>query len=137
VQRYVKGYRALHEGNEQLVVYAAIVGVPPDLVDASARANVRFDDPISRNAYYDKILSDPRMIETPDPTRPPGNGNLKPSCFTATGGWAYPPVRMVQLAKELGPNAIVQSICQDDFAPALDAIIDKLGERLGEACVVD
>ncbi|HEX2678171.1 MAG TPA: hypothetical protein VHM19_16065 [Polyangiales bacterium] len=135
VERYVKGFQALHEGNKQLVVYAAIVGVPPDLVDAQARKMVDFKDAASRDAYYTKLLGDPRMQEVPDPARPMGQGRLMPSCDTPTGV-AFPPRRLVKVAQAMGENGIVQSICQSDFSPALDAIIDKLGERLTETCVV-
>src|SRR5690606_28061351 len=34
-----------------------------------------------------------------------------------------------------GSNAIVQSICQADFSPALDAIIEKIASALGGACL--
>jgi len=103
------------------LVYAAIVGVPTDLVA----------DP--NNLDYEAILNDPRMIESVDAT----GDKLKPSCNVATG-LAYPPRRMVDLARQLeerGSNGIVQSICQDDFTPALTAIIEKIADVLGGACL--
>lgn len=132
--RYVKGYKALREGNENLVIFGAIAGVPPDLVTAAERAKYDFSNEVSRNSYYDRILTDQRMVEKEDPTREPGKGNLIPSCDTATG-LAYPPVRIVQTAKEFGENAVVQSICQDDFGPAMDAIIEVIAKQLGAVCL--
>jgi hypothetical protein len=42
---------------------------------------------------------------------------------------------MVQVAKGIGANAVVQSICQDDFGPAMDAIIDVIAKQLGAVCL--
>jgi hypothetical protein len=48
---------------------------------------------------------------------------------------AYPPRRIVELAKYFGRNGIVQSICQDDFGPAMEAIINVIAKQLGEVCL--
>ena len=130
------GFKALRPGNENLVIFAAIAGVPPDLVDQTHLANVDFSDEAQRDAFYENILDDPRMQETVDPAydATPGAGNLLPSCTTDTGK-AYPPRRIVQVAQQFGANGIVQSICQDDFGPALDAIIDMIGKQLGAVCL--
>jgi len=80
--RYLKGFRLLRQGNEQLVVFAAITGVPTDLVDAKTLSAVDFTNDAIRDQFYDNILNDPRMMETIDPATNPGtgSGNLKPSC---------------------------------------------------------
>jgi hypothetical protein len=141
VERYVQGYKGLRPGAEQLVIYGAIVGVPPDLVDANAREGVDFDSAMSpsRDQYYDKILTDFRMEERPVNEDTPSLANVAPSCtredVTGEPANAYPPVRMVQVAKAFGPNAVVQSICQDDFGPAMDAIIDVIAKQLGAVCL--
>jgi hypothetical protein len=142
-QRYVTGFQALRPGNEKLVVFAAIVGVPTDLVDESILSQVDFEDEAQRNAFYDAILSDQRMIEEVDPTTMPGSGsgNLRPSCVRppppgeTTPSTAFPPRRIVELAKLFGSNGIVQSICQDDFGPAMSAIINIIAKQLGEVCL--
>jgi len=111
--------------------------VPPDLVSAEARAAVDFDDADSRDAYYDAIFDDRRMWEIPDPTRTPEQGgNLTPSCTTDTDGdgvvdsRAYPPRRLVQVARDFGSNGFVQSICQGNFAPAIDALMTRVAARM-------
>jgi hypothetical protein len=113
--------------------------VPKELVSAEAREGVDFDDQTSRDQYYDQILSDPRMMERPMNENIPAIANVAPSCTrTDAEGQradAYPPVRMVQVAKGFGPNAVVQSICQDDFGPAMDAIIDVIAKQLGAVCL--
>jgi hypothetical protein len=139
--RYLKGFKALRAGNENLVIFAAITGVPTDLVDAKARGAVDFTDANQRNAYYDGILADPRMQETIDPSTNPGmgSGNLVPSCSgTDSAGHslvAQPPRRIVTLAKLFGENGVIQSICQSDFGPAMDAIIDVIAKQLGAVCL--
>jgi hypothetical protein len=137
--RYVKGFQGLRPGSSQLVIYGAIVGVPIDLVDEKARDAVNFEDDAARNTYYDMILSDPRMQERPMNENVPAIANVAPSCSrTDSDGMkadAYPPLRMVQVAKGIGQNAVVQSICQEDFGPAMDAIIDVIAKQLGAVCL--
>jgi hypothetical protein len=139
--RYLRGFRLLRQGNEQLVVFGAITGVPPDLADSRAIDATDFSNEAARNAFFDTILNDPRMQETLDPSTNPGmgTGNLIPSCSrtdsTGLVATAYPPRRIVQLAKLFGENGIVQSICQDDFGPALDTISNVIAKQLVAACL--
>jgi hypothetical protein len=134
--RYYRGFKQLHASAPDSVVFAAIAGVPADLVDADARATVDWSNADARDAYYDAVLSDPRMQLTIDPSTNPGSGtgNLLPSCtFVGPKGEAWtadPPRRIVQLAKLFGEQAMLQSICQDDFAPAIDAITGMMGKRI-------
>jgi hypothetical protein len=139
--RYLRGFRLLRQGNEQLVVFAAITGVPPDLVDKKALDAVDFTQEAQRDAFFDNILNDNRMQEVVDPSTNPGmgTGNLVPSCArpdsTGAVATAFPPRRIVTLAKGFGENGIVQSICQDDFGPAMDAIINVIAKQLGAVCL--
>jgi hypothetical protein len=140
-ERYLVGLRKLRPGREDLVVFSAIVGVPADLVSPEALREVDFSDTAARDAFYDGILHDERMQEQPDPSTNPGSGqgNLKPSCVRAVSdgvpSTAYPPRRIVELAKLFGENGMVQSICQDDFAPALESIVETMAKPLGEMCM--
>jgi hypothetical protein len=123
VGRYVDGLLA-QRNSPDLLVFAAIVGVPVDLIPAA-------DVPVP----YDAILADSRMLEMVDPAMPT---RLAPSCDVPGRGQAFPPRRIVEVAKRLndqGAAGIVQSICQSDFTPALDAIIDKIADVLGGACL--
>jgi hypothetical protein len=133
IERYTQGFKNLRPGNDDLVIFGAIVGVPEDLVDTEARARFDLQDDTSREAYYDAILADPRMQERPNGRE--GNlANLLPSCTGATTSGAsadaYPPIRIVQVARGFGENGVVQSICQKDFGPAMDAIIDTIITKL-------
>ena len=139
--RYLKGFRLLRQGNEQLVVFAAITGVPARLVDKQHIEAVDFSVEAERNAFYDGILADPAMQEMIDPGTNPGmgSGNLVPSCVRTdkdgNQSTAYPPRRIVTLAKLFGENGVVQSICQDDFGAAMDAIINVIAKQLGAVCL--
>jgi hypothetical protein len=136
-ERYLNGLRMLRPGREDLVVFTAIVGVPPDLVDRDALADVDFDDAASRSEFYDNLLSDQRMQITFDANTGTGQGNVNPSCVraSATGdgtvSTAYPPRRIVELARGFGEYGRVASICADDFEPAIDTILDAITKPLG------
>ena len=122
VDRYLNGFRALHAADGVRVLFAAIVGVPVDLVDQPAMAAVDFNDTAQREAYYQRILDDSRMIETPDSAQDPGNPVLKPSCESVHGK-ATPPRRIVELARSFGPAGLVQSICGDNFGAPIDIVV--------------
>jgi hypothetical protein len=135
VDRYINGFKALRAGNENLVVFATITGVPADLVDDNAYKSVNWDDDAQRDAFYQHILTDQRMIPKPDPSRMPGDGNLTPSCVTVTST-ATPPQRIVEVAKGFGKNGLVKSICElSQFPPAMDAIINIIAKQLGAVCL--
>ena len=133
ISRFVDGLLATR-ADPDLLVFAAITGVPADL-----SANPDALD-------FDAILADPRMEERPDVNHCPDGvpapcapSRLVPSCNVPLRGVAFPPRRIVEVARTLererGSNGIVQSICQEDFAPALSAIIEKIADVLGGSCL--
>ena len=128
IERYVRGvdgrsgFLGLRQ-NPNLFIFAAIVGVPPDLVS----------DPDAID--YTRILADPRMEQVPDPAMPT---RLTPSCNVPGRGIAFPPRRIVGVAQAIaaaGGSATVQSICQENYSGALDAILEKIANALGGACL--
>lgn len=138
--RYAQSLRSLRPGQEQLVVFAVIAGVPTDL--AAMQTNIDFSNADARNAYYDALLNDPRMVETIDPNTLTGNPNLIPSCLRTIPGSdvpqrAFPPRRFIKVAKELGENSVVQSICQDNFAPAIDTLLKRIGDVIHGECPLE
>lgn len=115
--RYVDGLLALRADRPELLIYAAIVGVPTDLVAGPERLD------------YDRILGDRRMMETIDPANPT---RLRPSCMTESG-MAFPPRRMVNVAQQLdarGAGGVVQSICQSDFGLTMGVILSRIAGAL-------
>lgn len=140
VSRYLKGFRMLRPERESLVVFGVIAGVPRELV--STITDVDFADETKREAFYTTMLTDSRMQEAPDPDSNlgSGTGHLTPSCSLQPAGaspavTAFPPTRLVHLARAFGANGLVHSICQDDFAPAMTLIARSIGRQLAEQCL--
>jgi hypothetical protein len=111
--RYVEGFRALAGADPESFLFAAITGVPADLV--------RDPDAID----YDRVLDDPRMRQRVDPDTSDGF-RLLPACESEGTGSADPARRIVEVARDLGGAATVQSICNDSFTSALDGITSQL-----------
>ena len=126
ISRFTDGLIALRAENPDLLVYATITGIPTDLVPSSDMALA---------PQVESILADSRMVEMPNPM---DSTQLLPSCDIVGRGRAFPPRRMIQLAADLenrGANGVVQSICQENYSGALDAIIAKIADVLGGACL--
>ncbi|MCB9596089.1 MAG: hypothetical protein H6719_25430 [Sandaracinaceae bacterium] len=121
IARYVDGFAALR-ADPAHVVFAAIAGVPPEL-----------SGPIDTPERADAILADSRMQRRYDPDS--GTG-LRPAC-TSSGGSATPPRRLVEVARGMAGRAVVQSICEDDFRPAVAVIAQRLGELVETTWCVD
>ena len=114
VQRYYDGLVALRPGNEDLVVVAAITGIP-------------IDGSWSPGDSVEAL----RELQTVNPSNP---NELNPSCQTGMG-LAFPPVRIVELVTLFGTNGILASICQSDWTSALQAITRKIQSKIGGACM--
>lgn len=129
VQRYVDGFKQARANNDH-VVFAALAGVPSALVSDKARAKYDFDQASDVQSYYDAILAAPAMQNTVDPAQTQGNGNVLPSCTKANmKGLAWPPRRLVEVAKGFGKAAVLGSICDPDFAAVLDRVVQTATER--------
>jgi hypothetical protein len=57
-----------------------------------------------------------------------------PSCSTQSGK-AFPPRRIVQVARGFADNGFVQSICDLDFSLASQQLAKHIGAQLGTGCV--
>jgi hypothetical protein len=137
VQRYIDGFKMLRPTQQDLVVFAAIAGVPTDLVDQRARMNVDFESDAQRNAYYDRIASDRRM--QPMVTNGFGMASFAPACMRTNAmrqaETATPARRILEVVRGFGENGTLQSICADDYGPGMDAIIDIIAKQLGAVCL--
>jgi hypothetical protein len=127
----------LRPGHEKLVLFSAIAGVPSELVEPSdyERVGLGWLDDTARDAFYRQILEHPRMQEVVDEQQPIGQRNLVPSCESERGK-AYPPRRIVEVARRFGSNGTVHSICQEDFGPAIGLIAGTIGAQLGAPCLL-
>lgn len=141
VTRYINGFKALRQtedlDNSKLVIFGGIVGVPTRLVTPERMADVDFAVKTQSDAFYDGILAADEMQEMVDMRGTPevDDDNLRPSCDRGAMAKAYPPRRIVEVAKGFGSNGVIQSICQEDFGPAMQAIIDVIAKQLGAVCL--
>ncbi len=127
--RYVEGLRALRPDNDN-VVFVAIGGIPPELVSEQALADVDFADADERNAYFDGILAAPAMqtvIQAPDQL---GVESLASSCTKPSGAPAFPPRRLVQIARDFGDRGVLGSLCSADFGSTTGDIIRAAADRI-------
>jgi hypothetical protein len=150
LQRYVDGIAALKSDPSQ-VVFAAITGIPED-------SNLNRENFNSDEERYQAVLDHADMVEVPDPTPDPTVGcneaqvdtagqQLRPACTatvdvngTACRSRAFPGRRIVGTMKGLaeantGVGTVVESICADDYAPALNAIVDRIAAALRQLCL--
>ena len=137
VARYVEEVAKLKSDPSQ-IVFAAITGIPED----SSLDRENFDTDEER---YTAILEHPAMEEKPDPDRFPDAANqaLAPACTTTVGvdeSIAFPGRRIVETMSGLaqsnsGIGTVVESICADDYAPALNAIVDRIAAALRQLCL--
>lgn len=121
VARYVAGLAGLRRQPSRLL-YAVLAGVPVDLEPSP-------DGPVD----WDRLVGpedvrDPRMVERLDPALP---SRLVPSCNVPGRGIAFPPVRLVEVARDLearGARVVVGSVCQDSYAAPMEAIARRILE---------
>jgi len=134
VQRYVDGLKALRPDHPDRIVFAMIAGIPPELVAPVAGSPSDIANDAEREAAYDAILAHPLMQQVLDDsgTPDPQDDHLQPSCNTAQGR-SFPPVRLIETARGFGQQAVLGSICQDDFGATAGMLIRTIGMRLTEA----
>jgi hypothetical protein len=143
VNRYIELFKMLRPNQENLVIFAGIVGVPPQLTqdlpgEEDFVEQFDFDVPGESTRYFDAILADPEMEERVDDKGTPmllDDDGIIPSCNRGEFAKAYPPRRIVEVAKGFGSNGVIHSICTDDFTPAVNAIIDVIAKQLGTVCL--
>jgi hypothetical protein len=123
IGRYVDGLLAQRRSPE-LFVFGVIGGVP---TEAAPPPGV-FPD-------YDAILAHPDMQAAIDPDDPT---ILLRSCDVTGRGLAFPPRRLVEVARDLhdrGATGVVQSICQADFTGPTNAILHAIAGALRATCL--
>jgi hypothetical protein len=135
LERYEQGLRALRTGNEHLVMLSVIAGVPPDLLaaqrDPSSDVYYGFLDGAARDAFYARLLDDPRMQVAEQ-----ADGVLTPACESAAAR-ATPARRLVELVRRFDPdNGYLHSICEEDWSAALAPMTRAIARRTtGALCL--
>ena len=115
--RYVDGLTALRRARPDLLALAVIAGIPDNLVPPTEAPTA---------ADYDVILADPRMAEEIHPSAPT---RLRPSCEAPGRGFAFPPRRLIEVARAFAGQSTVASICDADYGPAIRGIATLFGRR--------
>ena len=75
--------------------------------------------------------------ESPRPDTTAETPRLIPSCVSPTRGIAFPPRRLLSVGQELsarGAATTVQSICSDDYTPAINGILARVADSLAGRC---
>jgi hypothetical protein len=124
IERYAEGLIGLRAAFPERLVYAAIVGLPQG-------DSMPYADP-------DALLALPSMqaqLTPSDKTR------ILPVCgsdASGNGGVAFPGRRAVRLAKALKERSgdfLLRSVCDDDYGPAMDLLVEKIAVQLKGACL--
>jgi hypothetical protein len=134
VEDYVSGIASLKPDPSQ-VVFAAITGIPMD-------ATLDRDEFDTDEDRYAAILDHGAMAEIPNPADDDARDQqLTPACTASDdAGSAAPGRRIVETMKGLaqsntGVGTVVESICAEDYAPALDEIVDRIAAALRQLCL--
>jgi hypothetical protein len=138
IQRYVDGIASLKADPSQ-VVFAAITGIPEG--SELDRENFASDE-----ERYAKILEHASMEEIADPARKMDQPDqqLAPACTSTDElgdeSLAFPARRILETLEGLAKDkpdvgTVVESICADDFAPALNAIVNRIAAALRQLCL--
>jgi hypothetical protein len=115
--------RALRSNPENFVV-AMIAGVPFEGPDGTICQG--------RGSELAGCLGLPIMQYQVDPAAP---GTLLPACTNPSGwGHALPGRRFVEAATLLGEHATVFSICNDDWRPAINGVLDLIRGSFDRVC---
>jgi hypothetical protein len=128
--RYVRGLKALKsEAFQDRIIVAGIVGIPLG-VNLGAKTH-------SGKEKLDMILAHPDMqFKTRMSNISTTDEEPVPTCISPEGaGSAAPARRFLQLISNFGENGVVTSICENEYASALQAVIDKIAAQLSGACL--
>lgn len=134
-ERYVENLIAQRADFPELVVFSVIAGVEPVLIEELDAGQRSYDDILADPSMEERVVVDelgllvpaPACVE-PDPDDPGGDP------FAS----AAPARRLITVARDLdvrGASAVVKSICNSDFRPALSGITDKIVEVLRGSCL--
>lgn len=136
IDRYVQGLKNLRLAENDPIVFVALSGVPPEL--AEAQGDVDLSDAQAVADYYDEVLDAPEMqiaiddrgSEVPDDDLVVTSCERTPSAGQDYGARAFPPRRLVEVAKAFGSAGVLGSVCADDFASTIGGVIRATAEKL-------
>ena len=113
IARYTDALRDLRPFDDDLLVVAAITGVP-----------------IDGSWFPGDPLEDLRDLQRVNPENP---NELMPSCMTDMG-LAFPPVRIAEFVESFDGAGILGSICRDDWSDTMMSIARAIQSRMTYEC---
>jgi hypothetical protein len=135
-ERYVDTLKTLRPNNDN-VIFGVIAGIPAELTkDDEFRRNHDLRTDKGATAYFNAVLADERMTDRVDDGGP--TPFLAPACTTywpddMTRLDAFPPRRLVEVAKGFGSRGVIGSLCDSDFGATSGNLIRAIGEQLAAA----
>ncbi|MEZ4407668.1 MAG: hypothetical protein R3A52_14500 [Polyangiales bacterium] len=161
IDRYVdttnarRGFPSLKPDHPERVIFAGIVGVPLDIPTRGGRTDwgaLLGNSPDGADAVESANAQGPYTMRPnrADPSCP--STRMMPACRAQTSGfdpstlscgepgprYAWPSRRIAQVARrfdEAWNSGAVASICADDYRPALQQIVDRIGNAIGGRCL--
>lgn len=117
VSRYTDGLLAVVEGDASRLIFAAVVGIPPDAGDVDSAESA------------EAVMEHPLMEETLEPSDP---NRLRLSCQVPGTGFAFPPDRIVSLAHDLATRGVeirAHTVCAAELDGSMRSIAGALLSR--------
>jgi hypothetical protein len=138
VERYIQLFKMLRAGNERNAFFTVIAGVPAELTMPDILESYDITVPGEAEAYADMLLAAPEMQQQIDDRGTPmalDDDGMVPSCNRGEDAKAYPPRRLVEVARGFGANGVIDSICRDDFTQPINRMLDRIISQLGVPCL--
>ncbi|HVZ36526.1 MAG TPA: hypothetical protein VG963_29050 [Polyangiaceae bacterium] len=124
--RYVNGFKALKPDYPDRIIFGAITGIPLDTEGKTPDEILAMPD----MEFRQKLGTDLNPLPEPSCTSQDLTNPDNPKTSEA-----YPARRILRVAAGFEDQAVVYSICNDDFAPALDTLIAKIAVKLRGNCL--
>ena len=132
--RYREQLKALKGGSDDAVVFSAVVGVPivEDNPCEGTGTELSAAECLSRDEMQ---LTPQEFIEGMS-----SYTHFRPACMRTNSETgeditvARPGRRFVQVAEDFGDDGFVQSICNENWGPGLEAVGDAVAQKLSQPC---
>jgi alpha-tubulin suppressor-like RCC1 family protein len=109
VASFVREIKALKPFPDRQIVLAAIGGVAQAAPAGAIPYSVSWREPPTTDSPWPYV---------------------NPACGVHTGTFGDPAVRLAELTRQFGGNGILASVCDADYAPVMDAIVQRIAARL-------
>jgi hypothetical protein len=112
VKTFTQDILNLKKENPERIIVSAITGMPNNAAGA-------------KYAFTNSMVNGSNVLD------------IEPICTTAKDGTAAPSIRLTEFVKAFGANGTLDSICNDDFSPALKRIAELIAARIDPGCIAE